>query len=827
MPNNDGEVIFDVRANLEKLPKDLNDAKTSTKKAAEQMESDITDSMEHAAKETKTSTGKITDAMEDVETGAVSAGKAVEKIDADPLDTLGDQSVETGESLQQVADSAESASGQINQVADSSSKATGMMGKLSSAASGVGKGLKTAVSGIGKGLSVAASVGAAVASAVGGAAVATGAFAVNSAVDMDKALNGLAASTGASTDEMEEYETVLKKVYANNYGENFQSIADTMAVVRQQMSGISDTDMQTLTEAAFAFEDISGYSPEESLRAANSLMNQFGVTAEEAYNLMVQGQQQGLDFSGELLDSINEYAPQFKKMGFSAEDMFNIFKSGAESGAFNLDKIGDAVKENAIRVIDLSESTTIAFTALGLDASQMASEFGAGGETAEKAFQKVMVGLQSIEDPVKRNQIGTALWGTMWEDLGETVILSSADMTDSFDQTADSMKKVQDVKYDDLGSMFEGLKRSVEMLVLPLGEELIPLLSDLIQDALPVIEDVLPDVIDLFGEFLEPVLGLAKEALPALTDLLTMLMDTTLKQLSEDLLPVLKDAFTTLKEPLEKLITEALPPLIDLFISLMPMITDLAATLLPPLIDVFLALLPPITDLIESLLPPLISLFESIAPILEDLAPIIGLVAEGIGKTLSEAIELVMPIVENIIEILGDLIGFISDVFTGDWESAWDHLVDYFKAVMNWIPITAETVINKFIDLINKMIKGVNKITGVIGIEAISEIDHVTLPRFHTGGVVDFQGKYEDTIIAKDGEMVLTEAQQKRLFDIANGYDYPTGTGGSGQVINQYTTESTEIINNNEFHVRDDRDIERIGEELAALQSRNDAGRGQ
>lgn len=816
MPNNDGEVIFDVRANLEKLPKDLNDAKTSTKKAAEQMESDITDSMEHAAKETKTSTGKITDAMEDVETGAVSAGKAVEKIDADPLDALGEQSVETGESLQQVADSAESASGQINQVADSSSKATGMMGKLSSAASGICKGLGTV-----------ASAGAAVASAVGGAAVATGAFAVNSAVDMDKALNGLAASTGASTDEMEEYETVLKKVYANNYGENFQSIADTMAVVRQQMTGISDTDMQTLTEAAFAFEDISGYSPEESLRAANSLMNQFGVTAEEAYNLMVQGQQQGLDFSGELLDSINEYAPQFEKMGFSAEDMFNIFKSGAESGAFNLDKIGDAVKENAIRVIDLSESTTNAFTALGLDASQMASEFGAGGETAEKAFQKVMVGLQSIEDPVKRNQIGTALWGTMWEDLGETVILSSADMTDSFDQTADSMKKVQDVKYDDLGSMFEGLKRSVEMLVLPLGEELIPLLSDLIQDALPVIEDVLPDVIDLFGEFLEPVLGLAKEALPALTDLLTMLMDTTLKQLSEDLLPVLKDAFTTLKEPLEKLITEALPPLIDLFISLMPMIADLAATLLPPLIDVFLALLPPITDLIESLLPPLISLFESIAPILEDLAPIIGLVADGIGETLSEAINLVMPIIESVMDILEELIGFISDVFTGDWEGAWDHLVSYFKAVFNGIPTAAETVINKFIDLINKMIKGVNKITGVIGIEAISEIDHVTLPRFHTGGVVDFKGKYEDTIIAKDGEMVLTEAQQKRLFDIANGFEYPTGSGGSGQVINQYTTESTEIINNNEFHVRDDRDIERIGEELAALQSRNDAGRGQ
>lgn len=816
MPNNDGEVIFDVRANLEKLPKDLNDAKTSTKKAAEQMESDITDSMEHAAKETKISTGKITDAMEDVETGAVSAGKAVEKIDADPLDTLGEQSVETGESLQQVADSAESASGQINQVADSSSKATGMMGKLSSVASGIGKGLGTV-----------ASAGAAVASAVGGAAVATGAFAVNSAVDMDKAVNSLRASIDATDKGAEHYRGVMKEIYADNYGEDFQDIADAISLINRNIGDISGDQLKDLSESAFVLRDTFQYDIAESTRAAKAMMNSFGISGEEAMDMIALGAQNGLDYSGEMIDSINEYSVQFAKLGFTAEDMFQIMQEGAWTGAWNLDKVGDAIKEFSIRAIDGSESTAEGFTSLGLNADKMAKKFGQGGESAKKAFQETLTALSGIEDPLKQNTIGVQLFGTMWEDLGPDVVTQLNNIGDNADWAAGKMDELKKVKYDDLGSMFDGLKRSVEMLVLPLGEELIPLLSDLIQDALPVIEDVLPDVIDLFGEFLEPVLGLAKEALPALTDLLTMLMDTTLKQLSEDLLPVLKDAFTTLKEPLEKLITEALPPLIDLFISLMPMIADLAATLLPPLIDVFLALLPPITDLIESLLPPLISLFESIAPILEDLAPIIGLVAEGIGETLSEAIDLVMPIIESVMDILEELIGFISDVFTGDWEGAWDHLVSYFKAVFNGIPTAAETVINKFIDLINKMIKGVNKITGVIGIEAISEIDHVTLPRFHTGGVVDFKGKYEDTIIAKDGEMVLTEAQQKRLFDIANGYDYPTGTGGSGQVINQYTTESTEIINNNEFHVRDDQDIERIGEELAALQSRNDAGRGQ
>ena len=33
-----------------------------------------------------------------------------------------------------------------------------------------------------------------------------------------------------------------------------------------------------------------------------------------------------------------------KKLGLDAEDMFSIFANGAENGAFNLDKIGDAVK---------------------------------------------------------------------------------------------------------------------------------------------------------------------------------------------------------------------------------------------------------------------------------------------------------------------------------------------------------------------------------------------------------------------------------------------------------------------------------------------------
>ena len=259
-------------------------------------------------------------------------------------------------------------------------------------------------------------------------------------------------------------------------------------------------------------------------------------------------------------------------------------KAGAESGAWNLDKIGDAVKENAIRVIDLSDSTTAAFEALGLDADETAAKFGAGGESANKALQEVLLMLSAIEDPLERNQIGTALWGTMWEDLGGDVIMSTGDISDSFDKTYDSMKEIQDIQYDDLGSMLEGLKRSVEMLALPLGEALIPVLTELIEEVLPVIQEVLPDVIEAFETFLEPVLQLASEALPGIIDGFSQLMsDDLMPLMTEEILPALKDAFESLQPVFDLFKDEILPLVVDLFKELMPPIMELINNLIPPL----------------------------------------------------------------------------------------------------------------------------------------------------------------------------------------------------------------------------------------------------
>lgn len=651
---------------------------------------------------------------------------------------------------------------------------------------------------------------------VGGAAIAAGGYGVNLANDMDSAMNQFMATTGHAADSAEYYQDVLEKIYANNYGEDFQDIADSMALVNKNLGDMSAENLQSTTEAAFALRDTFDYDITESTRAAKAMMDNFGVSGEEAFELIASGAQNNLDYSGELIDSINEYSVQFGKLGFTADDMFNIFQKGADSGAWNLDKVGDAIKEFSIRAIDGSDSTAEGFKAIGLNAAEMSAEFGKGGESAKKAFSETVKALSSVEDPLERDAAGVALFGTMWEDLGPDVIAQLGDIEDGAYSTGNALEEIQDVKYDDLGSMLEGLKRSVEMLALPLGEALIPVLTELIEEVLPVIQEVLPDVIEAFETFLEPVLQLASEALPGIIDGFSQLMsDDLMPLMTEEILPALKEAFESLQPVFDLFKDEILPLVVDLFKELMPPIMELINNLIPPLVDVFNALAVPIIDFIEDLLPEITFLIERVGETIHKIAPVISKLADAFGVILKGALDLIMPVIESIIDVLDNVLYFIEDVFLYDWEGLWNKVVNVFKEIFGGIVSFVEDVINGVIGIINGLTSGINKITDKIPgkpIGQIPTIGEVSLPRFHTGGIIDFKGKYESPIMAMDGEMVLTAAQQKRLFDIANGAYSPESVTNSSNVNNH---TDVKIEHKNYFTVRSDIDIIRISEELS------------
>lgn len=603
--------------------------------------------------------------------------------------------------------------------------------------------------------------------AVGSAAVAVGGMAVKSATDMDQALNQFMASTGLAEEytvqladgtvqvvnQAENYKKVMEEIYADNFGESFEDIATSMSEVSKQMTYLDDAQLKTATESALTLRDVFGYEVSESVRAANSMVDQFGISADEAFNLIAQGAQYGLDYSGELLDSINEYAPQFKKLGLDAEDMFQVFSSGTNAGAFNLDKIGDAVKELSIRVIDGSETTEAGFKAMGLNADDMAKKFGAGGETAKQAFRDVINGLASMEDPLAQNTAGVNLFGTMWEDLGGDVVMSLAEVNDGIDQTYDSMQELQDVKYDDLGSMFESLKRNVEMFLIPLGEELIPILSELIEAALPMIEEALPPLTDTIREIISQLAPLAEMILPVLMELF------------EELLPVVL-----------QILNDVLPGLLDCIQQLLPPVMDIVSAILPALTEILGAILPQLAEILEALMP-LINL------IIQLLIPTVQILLSVFQEVFSGILTVVTALVKNAISIFENLIGFIKNVFTGNWRGAWENIKNIFSAIADSLSRIFNSPINAIIDMINGFLKGLNKIKIPDWVPGVGGKGfHIDLiPRLKKG--MDFVPEDYFPAYLDYGERVLT--QEENLAYTAMG-----GLKGMERVMSAGTQRS-------------------------------------
>lgn len=314
----------------------------------------------------------------------------------------------------------------------------------------------------------------------GALAAAAGAFGVSQVVggvaEMQSSLNKFQAQTGVSTIEMEGYGDAIKSLYGDAMGESLEDVSNSMATV-MQTTGLVGKELEGTTRNALLMRDTFDFDVQESVRSVDMMMKQFGVSSEEAYSMIAQGAQNGLNKNGDLLDTVNEYSVHFKQLGFSSEDMFNMLVNGAKSGTFSVDKLGDAVKEFGVRVVDGSDTTSEGFSAIGLDADEMAKKFKSGGESGKQAFSDTIEALKAMEDPVAREAAGVALFGTMWEDLGAEGVFALSNVTGEVTKSTDALNKINEVRYNDIGSALEALKRKG---ILALNTAMTPVLNKVI-----------------------------------------------------------------------------------------------------------------------------------------------------------------------------------------------------------------------------------------------------------------------------------------------------------------------------------------------------------
>jgi Phage-related minor tail protein len=318
--------------------------------------------------------------------------------------------------------------------------------------------------------------------------VAAGGLMLKGAVDAEVAQGKLQASLGLTADQAADLEAVAQAVWVNGFGENIEEVNQAIMNVRQNMGDLAEDDMQKATEGAMTIADVFDQDVKEVAAAAGVAMKNFGISSQDALDIITYGFQHGGDYSGELLDTIREYSPQFASLGLSADQAMAMLIKGAEAGSWNLDKVGDSMKEFNIRAQDGSKTTADGFAAIGLNAQEMGAAIASGGDEAQKAFVATITALASMKDPVAQNQAGVALFGTQWEDVRSKVITAMADGVTGIDNFKGSTEAASKAASENNPGL--ALTKSMRELQLAIGPALLPIADIINTTVAPAIKSL-------------------------------------------------------------------------------------------------------------------------------------------------------------------------------------------------------------------------------------------------------------------------------------------------------------------------------------------------
>ena len=554
----------------------------------------------------------------------------------------------------------------------------------------------------------------------------------------DEAFNTFQTKTGTSAEAMAEFEEQISELYKNNYGESLNDVADAMALVAQTSKETDPSKIQELTKNAIILRDTFGFEVNETMRAANMLMDQFGLTGEEAFNLIAQGAQNGLNKNDDLLDSINEYSVHYKQLGYSGEEFFNSLANGTAAGTFSVDKLGDAMKEFGIRIKDGSDSTAEALKTIGLASAQSAEDYETSIIEAEKRVSSYEKTIGDLEDKLKYAQIQQA---GFTDKTSELTKIKMADNIAKWTEELEKNKSALDFENESIALMRDmqnevassGNDSAAIMAKFAEGGEAAQEAINEVLTALFAMEDPVEQNaagVALFGTMWE---DLGADGVKALMDV-NGEADKTAATLSEidaikyndlgnafseigriikvDLLqPIMDELEPTIKSFVEWLKGDAIPWIIENGDKIIATIAGIGAafaafkavTIIQGIITAFATLIPIIKSV--GIAQAALNLIMSMNPVGLIVAAIAGLVAAFVVLwNKSEAFRnFWITLWENIVETVKTMIGYVVEFWSGVWDgiketasaagefikNIWTAISDFFAGIWNAISSAA------------------------------------------------------------------------------------------------------------------------------------------
>lgn len=558
-----------------------------------------------------------------------------------------------------------------------------------------------------------------------------------------EASNRFQGKMGITKTESKQFLNFANELVKSGMVDNLEEAQEAITQVYQTAGKkVTPEGLKQLTKYAISFSKTFDTDVNETMRGASRMMENFGISAEEAFDLLTAGAQNGLNQSNELADNMAEYSQLFGQMGFTADETFSLLEAGLDGGAYNLDKVNDLIKEMGISLTDgrfeenadmFSESTRNLF-----------NEWKNGKATQGEVVKGMMNDFAKMEGGYDAlNRAGT-VWSALGEDNSLKVIKAMAGASDSFGETKGSAEDLNNTMtnttaWDAFTNGVKGTINSIAIWAQEFTGGMTEPIENFFNNTLPnamealdhfffFVSNFISNLKDIVGKMwsgedtvsdqhILNMMGFSWESIWALDDFITQV-----KEKGEVLTQYIKgfwqlftgDEATQMQgysllrslgmsqEDIESLET-AKENIMKAFDSVKEVIIRLLEDGLDKMIQAWKDLVQIWEEVIAPDLLPLFQQFSDwLSRITGDLAVISGALDNfgGSGKrnsnviieafsilweTLKIKLGLIMATIETTMIIISSTIKIWSNIFKGDWSAAWEEIKLMYQRIGNAI----------------------------------------------------------------------------------------------------------------------------------------------
>ena len=320
----------------------------------------------------------------------------------------------------------------------------------------------------------------------------------DSYMEMQDATSKVSAYFAETGDAAKESAEVIKNAYTDGVGDSMDSVADAVIMVKKNIKGLNQESLEDITKQAITLEDLFDVDMNETLRGVDALMVNFGMSAQEAMDYVVKGTQNGLDKTNELGDNLSEYSGKFAQAGYSASEYFQLLNNGLDNGAYNLDKVNDAINEVTTRLADGTVEEALKSYSKGT--RQLFKDWQKGKATQKDVIDSIVDDINNCENQQEALNLAATAFGTMAEDGSLKFIRAMKSNGNAYDDVKGSAQDMFDATSTASQAM-RGNMRELQMAFEPLGENL----AELANAILPPLVNLVKKVSEKFKSLPGPV----------------------------------------------------------------------------------------------------------------------------------------------------------------------------------------------------------------------------------------------------------------------------------------------------------------------------------